>query len=496
MPCTPTSKKLCGEASCAVCFPRSIASFADDMLARNIWFSADNETPAALAFRGSSKVYKWMCTKASCLHAFEATPSHIFSCGTTTRTGCPYCANQKLCTADSCDICMEKSVAHHAAELLDRKIVYSPGNAVSARQVFKYSGKARLWICLTPGCGHTFSAVPSSVLSDTQPSSCTYCSDHGLCGDASCETCKAKTIAYITEDLLARNIRFSASNKVPPHKVRLHSEYFADWDCLVCDHTFNAVVRSVIAGTGCSFCGNCRLCDDDKCDTCLEKSVAYYAEDLEDRGVRFSTKNDRPARQVFRGASYLHTWECISCGNVFDAAPAHMTGMSSGCPLCRSSCALALHTLLVSIFGEAAVVREAKFPWCKNVKMLPFDWSIGKNGKTILIELDGVQHFIEVEIWRSKPEDAVARDTYKAFRALQDGTEIAGIIRIAQPDIYKKWKPWKSELLSAIDAVLSGSTRTAYISSDPALYNSHKDCLATAMTSGVSPEYRRSIPPK
>ena len=92
-------------------------------------------------------------------------------------------------------------------------------------------------------------------------------------------------------------------------------------------------------------------------------------------------------------------------------------------------------------------VKGAKFDWSKSIKTgkyLPFDFCL-KHLK-LIIEIDGVQHFIQVSNWKT-PEETQQRDFYKMKQARIKGYTI---IRILQEDIYYNRYDWKQTILPYI----------------------------------------------
>ena len=108
---------------------------------------------------------------------------------------------------------------------------------------------------------------------------------------------------------------------------------------------------------------------------------------------------------------------------------------------------------------------------CKNKQLLRFDFCIPT--KNIIIELDGAQHFIQVNY--CKPLDTIqARDIYKMKCALEKGYKI---IRIFQEDVYNNDKTWLDEIL--LPKINNSTIEPQYISKNQNLYNKHKELLAS-----------------
>ena len=70
-----------------------------------------------------------------------------------------------------------------------------------------------------------------------------------------------------------------------------------------------------------------------------------------------------------------------------------------------------------------------------------------KNNKTLIIELDGEQHFIQVSNWKTPFEQQI-KDKYKEFKSRQHNIPL---VRCLQVDVYKDCNNWDTHLQNAID---------------------------------------------
>ena len=143
---------------------------------------------------------------------------------------------------------------------------------------------------------------------------------------------------------------------------------------------------------------------------------------------------------------------------------------------------------LQSIFTN--VTHQPTFEWAKHVRKLPFDVLVkGANGgRSVLIEIDGAQHFIDVAYFNSNVGAQVNNDCYKMFQATTNGYSV---IRISQEEIYSgKFVFWKDALKEAIDRATTGTFPfVQYISMDTDLYNTHANRLLAARNDGVTLSY-------
>lgn len=123
----------------------------------------------------------------------------------------------------------------------------------------------------------------------------------------------------------------------------------------------------------------------------------------------------------------------------------HLRG--SGCPLCVNKTAGRMFVELQYIYPN--IQREGKFEWCKNKKHLPFDFVLPD--EKIIIELDGEQHFIQVNNW-TPFQETQQRDRLKMKAANTNGYSV---LRLLQTDVYGNKYDWKNELRSNVAAIIT-----------------------------------------
>jgi very-short-patch-repair endonuclease len=137
--------------------------------------------------------------------------------------------------------------------------------------------------------------------------------------------------------------------------------------------------------------------------------------------------------------------------------------------MCRNKTEAKLNAFLNGIFGT--VIYQLKVDWCKNFqtnRYFPFDFCLILY--KIIIELDGRQHFQDMEYWYSSADDVQDRDKYKMRMAKENGYSV---IRISQEDVWKDKYDWQNDLLGAIEAC-KNEIRVMFCSKNKDLYVNHK----------------------
>ena len=68
---------------------------------------------------------------------------------------------------------------------------------------------------------------------------------------------------------------WSTKNEFPPEKYALKSHSKCWFDCTECGHTFDAILKNINRiDTWCTYCHHLKLCENDNCNSCFQKSFA------------------------------------------------------------------------------------------------------------------------------------------------------------------------------------------------------------------------------
>jgi very-short-patch-repair endonuclease len=306
------SKHLCDDEECQTCFEKSFASHEKS----KYWSEKNGDVKPRQVFKKTQIKYWFHC---ECGHQFECALSNI----TALNCWCPYCANRKLCENKDCQTCFQKSFAS-----LDKSEFWSDKNGdINPRQVFKSSGNKYWFDCNT--CYHQFNIRLACIYGSNQW--CRYCCNPPikLCEKEGCQSCFNKSFAsnekskYWSEkngDIKPRQVFKSANTKY--------------WFNCICGHEFESNLNQ-ITGTNswCPYCTNQKLCENEDCKTCFEKSFASHV-----KSEFWSEKNgDVKPRQVFKSANTKYWFDCNSCCHHFESGVASITSLKpTWCPYCAN----------------------------------------------------------------------------------------------------------------------------------------------------------------
>jgi very-short-patch-repair endonuclease len=199
---------------------------------------------------------------------------------------------------------------------------WSNKNELTPRQVFKVTAKKYLFNC--DKCKHEFINNPSHVSNGRW---CPYCCipQKQLCGSKDCKDCFEKSFASHEKSKY-----WSLKNELKPEFVLKNGDKKIWFNCDKCNHDFETQIKGITIGRWCPYCVNQKLCDNDDCKECFEKSFASH-----ERSLFWSSKNDISPRQIVQGTGKKYWFNCDKCCHEFIKDIHKITGERSGwCPYC------------------------------------------------------------------------------------------------------------------------------------------------------------------
>lgn len=343
-------------------------------------------------------------------------------------------------------------------------------------------------------CNHIFD-IP--IVNIHKNNWCPYCKNKKLCENEDCKECYEKSFATSNKAKYLKNDN--------PRMIFKNSNKKLTFDCNKCDHSFTKCISDVNIGGWCPFCCGQKICFEENCQDCFDKSFAS-----QEKSKYWSSKNKENPRQVFRSAAKKYLFDCNKCHHSFETSTNDVTN-NRWCPYCNSykicfeeNCKECFnksfssyskskfwsnknkekprHVLKYSankyyfncnickneFYSALRHISNGKwcphckhktelklFEWLKekypNVqKQITFDWSQKKRYdfviNNIIIELDGPQHFKQISNWQS-PEENQINDTLKNKLANDNGYRM---IRICQEIVLNDLEDWEIQLINAI----------------------------------------------
>lgn len=384
------------------------------------------------------------------------------------------CNSKVLCNDENCKECYEKSFASHEKSnyILDNKIN-------NPRNIFKCCNKKFEFEC--NNCNHIFDCKISNITTNNRW--CPYCANKKICDNENCDLCFKKSFAshekseYIVDKI-----------KNNPRYIFKGSEKIIEFKCHECNHNFESMIGNItLHNTWCSYCANKKICDDENCDLCYEKSFASHKKSIywsnencnscyeksfasHEKSKFWSKKNVEIPRNIFKGSHTKYWFDCKDCKSSFYSSINQITGRNTWCPKCMFKTQKILFKFLNKNYTN--IIPEFKDDWTKSIelnsdKYYRFDFLL-KN-YNIIIELDGEQHFSQVSSWKS-PEETANIDIYKMNKAIENNYSV---IRILQEDVFNNKNNWNTKLIENIK--MYDKPTIIYIDNEKNKYLNHRN---------------------
>ena len=241
---------------------------------------------------GSHKKVWWKCSEG---HTWEA---GIYD--RNRGTGCPYCANQKVCE-DNCLSTVNPKLAQEWHPIKN-------GN-LRPTDVTRASNKVVWWKCKN---GHEWKV---SVNNRNKGAGCPYCANKKVCED--------NCLATLHPNLI-KEWHAIKNKKLTPYDIVANSEKKVWWKCGK-GHEWQTSVYHRVSGKGCPYCANQKVCEDN----CLSTINPQLAEEWHPTRNEGLTPND-----VVSKSSKKVWWKC-SKGHEWQAAISDRNS-GKGCPYCAN----------------------------------------------------------------------------------------------------------------------------------------------------------------
>ena len=137
---------------------------------------------------------------------------------------------------------------------------------------------------------------------------------------------------------------------------------------------------------------------------------------------------------------------CCNCNEEFEQTASNHITHRQGCLCFKRKTEKKLHDALKQIYST--IIREFKKSWCKNKRYLPFDFCIPE--LKIIIELDGKQHFCDINFFQQPFIKRHEWDVYKEKCANDNGYHT---IRILQEDVFFDKNNWLEAIKREIEYI-------------------------------------------
>ena len=391
--CKPNQIKLCGKKECKICFDRSFASYTGKtkngkLKVECFDYEKNKLEPYELA-TNTNKEYLFKCD--ICEHNFLIRIRYVVQYN----GWCQYCANRKLCNDDKCKTCFNKSFASYDGKTCNGKLKINCWNSKNNDKpinILKGSSNKYWFTC--DCCNHDFEKSISSVTGNRN-SWCPYCSipSKKICID-NCTYCYNKSLASYLGKTNSNNLKINCiNNNIIPRYIIKKSQKKYYFTCDICKHIFIRTPYEItIEQLWCPFCSNQKLCSDNNCILCFNKSFASYSgkTKLNNKKINYWDNNIEPIN-VFKKSSKKYLFKCDICSHKFESSPYIITILNCWCPYCcipaqklcdDNNCKLCLNNSFASYNGKTILNNLKINCWdIKKNNLIPRNIFIGTDKK-------------------------------------------------------------------------------------------------------------------
>ena len=450
--CRYCVNSICDDLNCKHCFNRSFAISEKS----KYWHPTKNgKIKPRDVMKSVSNKYWFKCH--TCDHDLELLLSNVSK-----GQWCAYCCKpcQKLCGNKKCNHCFKNSFASH-----DKAKYWNTtkNNDIHPWNVVLNSERKYWFDCSK--CCHSFEMGLDKITSGCW---CPYCCKpcKNLCESDNCKHCFKNSFASHEKS------KFWHPNKnigLKPRDIHLNSTNISWFKCPDCNHDFDKVTYSIMNGHWCPFCSNQRLCENNNCNLCYNKSFASHEKSKYWNYIKNINKKDEKIkpRNVFKSSTSKKYWfKCNICNEDFNIKLGSIVSQNSWCPICVNKTEKKLHHWITERKNEFNYIHyqtQYKPEWAvlrktHNTRYI-YDFYLEFYDVKIIIELDGRQHYKQVSNW-STPLHNQIRDKIKENLATNQDINI---IRLNQEDVFNDKGNWEKELLQSIHSIRENSDKITMI---------------------------------
>jgi very-short-patch-repair endonuclease len=130
-----------------------------------------------------------------------------------------------------------------------------------------------------------------------------------------------------------RSAQWSDKNELKPHEVAKFSNARYWFDCIGCNHCFDARLSSIANGRWCSYCNGDKICNNPMCEHCLKKSFAGHPKSIY---WNIFKNNNLTPREISKSSPTKYWFDCNKCNHCFDISLNHITS-ERWCPYCSGN---------------------------------------------------------------------------------------------------------------------------------------------------------------
>lgn len=224
------------------------------------------------------------------------------------------------------------------------------------------------------------------------------------------------------------------------------------WLCFTCNQIYTSCYTNVNRGTWC----NCKNV----------KNLNDYQTIAGNKG-RYILDYIPPYTYIS-----IPGWQCFTCNYIYKST---YTLIQQGhwCSCVKNKTETILKSKLIEYFPT--LIHQFRPDWLKNIftnQNFSFDFLINFGNVNIIIELDGEQHFRDIEYFNTSSTKIRKRDIYKMRMANLNGYYV---IRLLQDDVSYDKNNWFDILSYLINVIISSNSQSGvFYATTSNIYEDHK----------------------
>ena len=176
---------------------------------------------------------------------------------------------------------------------------------------------------------------------------------------------------------------WSGKNEKKPSDYYLNSNKCVWFDCDKCCHNFYKKIADVNSNSWCPYCANQKLCHNNECKSCFNKSFASH-----EKSKFWSKKNEKKPNDVTLN-SHKKFWFDCECGHQFESNLLNINKANNWCPYCSNPPKkLCINNECKSCFENSFASHEKSKYWSNDNELKPRQVFKGADRKTFIFHCE------------------------------------------------------------------------------------------------------------
>ena len=152
-----------------------------------------------------------------------------------------------------------------------------------------------------------------------------------LCKKGTCQPCFERSFASHEK---SKYWNYQKNENIDPYRAFKKSSEKYWFTCQECKHDFQSTLRNISSiGCWCPFCVNKKLCENEKCNSCFNKSFAFHEKS---QHWNYEKNGDVKPRNVFKNSRKKVWFTCPKCKHDFQMVLYYVSSSGHWCSFCTN----------------------------------------------------------------------------------------------------------------------------------------------------------------